>query len=650
MKKIKYVILIVLLLLDFVLQCEIFHNELWNFNTADYLASEVSTDNEEQRIQLLNNLYQTAQKENVEVFTTKIVRFNQFQYQLHIYGNNITKDVILKTSGIMEKHYKSLLSGNTEVIFHDFTELTDYENRYITQISFIGDEENIYCVYNELHKNYDISFPQICNSTEMDMITSTWGTIAALLIILTCIEVIYRKKEIVVRISLGEDVKLIICKSIVQEIVTDIIIFAITKTCVFHFISGEYMKNTVFAIYGIGIILSCICYCSYAIYDIKKAFSNANDSKAILNITYIVKILVTAISIFAITTNLNILIRDTLLLSNSSNVDEFKNYSFLSVRDFDTQTVGKDYLEQCIQDIFKKYYKSAKPAICQAILEDSERNIDYVYVNEYAASTLNTFTSDLEFDSNADIIYFIPERYNNEETLQDAEDCLKEMYINIENMNIQTVFYSSDKTIKDISYNATIGTTTLLNPVIIFSQYDGANNTDNLYLSCDYHNVMFDLSDKEVTQIIKDYHLEENGYELTKTGVTESYEYYNNILRKTIGFYSSFCFFTLILQAILLITINRMEYQINATELALKKVLGYNIWQKNRKVLFSSIIFNIIIIISLVITGHLMNIYSAKICISIGLGIMVMEIIVIMVNIFVIEKKNIQKILKGGCL
>ncbi len=655
MRKIKNIVIIIMLILGFSFQCEVFHQEIWNFDTGHYLSSVIHFESEEERKQLINDLYKVANENDVDVFAVKIMVSNLLQNELNIYGDESIKNTIFEINGIQEKNYNSVFSGEVKVIYHEFIELENIDNRYINTVSYIGEEENIYKVYKSLQGRYKLSVPEIVNSTEKDMIYTIWSIIALLMVVMTCIEIIYGKKEKVIRISMGESVFSIIVKCVLVEILTDIFLFAIVKTIVFHFISGEFMSDIIYYIYCIGMVVSCCCYCSYGFYDIKMAFSNINDSKTILNITYFVKFLVTGFSIVIIVTNLTVMMDDITIINGLDIVNNYKGYSYLKIRDLNQQQGNDEYdREEFYGELYEKiyldYYDEAMPAINVMALQDDDKKLNYIYVNEYAGSLLGDFVKDLQYSGDADVVYFIPEKWDCEETRIDAKDCLSSMIKDINQLDIQVVPYKKDRTFTYIDVDATLGMKSVRNPVVIYSKYSGVKNKNNLCLYDQQSNVMFKLSNEDKKRIVESYNLEEEGYEISLTGIAEYYEYRNNILRKGIAYCSSICCFTVILQFMLLIILNRMEYRKNAMELALKKVLGYSIWAKNGKLILSSLFFNGIVIMILIMIGKTMNLYATGICVAIGLFITTIELIIIVVHITIFERKNIQKILKGGCL
>lgn len=654
MKKIKLVILAIMLVLGFALQSEIFHIECWNFNTGYYLSSTISYSDEAERTELISDLYRISKENDVTVFAVNITTVNQIEYEMVVFADADAHDYIYSNHNISKQKYYSVLSGNINVEYCDFLDLAEDDNKYVNTISFIGDKADVINVYKQLKDRYHITYPRLMGANEKDMIYLMWGIIALLMVIMTCIEVLYNKKEVVLRVSLGQDVKEIIINSIVIEILTDMIMFFVIKTMVFQFISGEFMKNTVIGLFILGIAVSCLCYLFYGVYDTKKVFANVNDSKEILMILYILKALVTMASIGVIVTNLGTVMNDILVSNESGIVAVCQEYSYISIKDEALNTYYDEAGERIKNGleyekaIFKEYYEKAKPLICNVALVDPQTNTNYVCVNEFGGDLLTQFTDGEELE-NADIVCFIPRHINNENALQYVESCIGNLIMDADNLNIKEIIYCDYKYLTCIDTNAAYGMKTVINPVVIYSRYDGLKNINNIAETY-FNNVLFNLSDEDVIEIEEKYKLRENGYKIVKTSVAENYEYHKNVIRRSIAFFSSICSFTVILQVILVFAINKMEYQMNAMEMALKKVLGYSIWRKNTRALLSSIVFHVLITILLCILGEYTQLFSILLCIFAGTFMLVIEILAIVFNVFYIEKQKISKILKGGCL
>lgn len=657
MKKIKAIIIAIILIPGFVLQCETFQQQLGNFTSAYYLTTEISFQDEKERVEMLRELERYAKEEQVTVFAGRTEMVNSFRFMEHFYGDSLIKPLFEKQHGVSEGVYRSVMSGETGVVFHEFAALAGEENRHVRSFSFIGEDAAVFRVYEKMLKNHELTSPSIINGTEADLICAMWGLIAGILLLLNCIETAFRKKEVTVRVSMGEGVWGIILKSAGLEILADLLEFFLLRAVVFRFVSGEYMGRTVFLLYCAGVFLSCLVYLSYADYDIRRAFSNADEPKTVLALIYVIKVVVTTVSIVLLVTNLHFLVRDLRSSNQSAMLGDYGGYSYLYFEDenwpMDTDESSERYDMQVsfYNELYRDHYETVKPAVCVHALTDMDRKLDYVLVNEFAQGMMGDFGKGLDYDRTADAVFFIPEDFaGDRDVTGDAQYCLSGIVADTEKLHTVVVFYGTDRYFTCVNQNASGGLETFKNPVVVFSRYDGAAHRDNLSLGTDYSSVMYCLSGTDAEDAIGKLPLGENGFKLVQTGVRESSEYHNSLLRKAIAFLSSVCVLTLLLQAVLVVSIVSMEYRFRAMELALKKIFAYSIWERNRGLFLVSALSNAVTTLGLSIAGTVTGLYSALTCLWVGAFVLAMELAVIVVNILRVEAKNIQKILKGGCL
>ena len=183
------------------MQSEIFQDQLWNFSTAYFTSSRYEVASEDMS-QFLKDVSETATENDVHIFSQYNEINNKYLSTLHIYGDDkVIRQTLKNTANIEESEYTALVSGITKVKFHNLSELQSTSVGYENFISYIGNEDNIISAYQKLSEKYSLTYPEYWNSTEKDMIFIIWGMIIALMIVLNVIEVVRRKKEVVVRVS-----------------------------------------------------------------------------------------------------------------------------------------------------------------------------------------------------------------------------------------------------------------------------------------------------------------------------------------------------------------------------------------------------------------------------------------------------------------
>ena len=134
------------------------------------------------------------------------------------------------------------------------------------------------------------------------------------------------------------------------------------------------------------------------------------------------------------------------------------------------------------------------------------------------------------------------------------------------------------------------------------------------------------------------------------TNVGEDYTYSHSFLVKLIGFISSLCVLVLLLDIAIIISEVKMEFRLNAMEISLKKVLGYRFYERHKRFISVNLLENIAVVILICIVSIFISNASVGIALLIGALLTIIEMAIIFTNIMWVEKTNISKSLKGGCL
>ncbi len=645
MKVVRSIIIFFALIFGFILQAEVFQTQLWNFDRSYYLSMEYNVSENELE-SFLSEVSNVAQTYGVSLFSTHIQMESNYKTSLTIFGNEPSvKDTLYRTMNIAEQKYTSLLNGTTEVKYHSLSELISLNGNSQNRLSFIGNQKDILKIYEEIVDKYDVGYPKYTEATEKDMILIVWLMIDFLAIVMSCIEVLRRKKEVVIRVSLGEDVRRIIVKSVLSDIAMYTLVYCFARLFIYQYISGEYEHNLALMVYSVGILLSVLPYLTFCRYDMRMAFANANESKGVLNLLYATKIIVTALTIVTLSTNLSSIHWNA--LSDDELIEPYKDCIYINLRN----TGSGDYSneEAFWNNVYANKYDRINPILCINILDDKT---DYILLNNNAKDMLQGF-SDMLPDTN-DTVDFIIFIHKNLSLTGEKEMALLSMSSFIENtvteLNIQVIEYDERQVFSYIASSDVYGIKDSTNPVVIFQtnsnvKFDGASL--QRYAS---NEIMFRVSQEEFENIVTDYTELVSGFETVTTNVNEYYTYQKNFIVKLVSFLSSLCVIVLLLDVAIVISISSMEYRIHSLEISLKKISGYSIFDRNKKLFVASLLSDSLIITALSILGLITDIYSAGLSGIIGVLLIAFETLILCGNITKVEKENIHKILKGGCL
>lgn len=104
-------------------------------------------------------------------------------------------------------------------------------------------------------------------------------------------------------------------------------------------------------------------------------------------------------------------------------------------------------------------------------------------------------------------------------------------------------------------------------------------------------------------------------------------------------------FYTMVLQIVL-----KLDYQVNAVELAIKKTLGYSVFQKNSRHFVDAIVSGVANVIVSICYLRFVDVLPTVVVIAVPIALLILNMILIYILIVRIEKQKLSKILKGGAL
>jgi hypothetical protein len=248
----------------------------------------------------------------------------------------------------------------------------------------------------------------------------------------------------------------------------------------------------------------------------------------------------------------------------------------------------------------------------------------------------------------------------------DNEEVIENIKSNIKNHYGYIEFDSSEINNKDFSYNVITydnknakilnldGEDLLLShysqePLII---YDTGNREESILTTTQFSSYIFykfpdsNYAKQYVEQFLTEKGLTELGWKYNIQNVNSNYTEKLNLQIKFIVINSAIVLLFLIIEFILITTIIKLHYKINSVELAVKKMFGYSITERNRK-LFAMIIagFVLLLISSIAVAIFLRT--GLVYCLIADFVMFIFEMLVFYINIIKQEKRSIVHVLKG---
>jgi len=210
------------------------------------------------------------------------------------------------------------------------------------------------------------------------------------------------------------------------------------------------------------------------------------------------------------------------------------------------------------------------------------------------------------------------------------------------------VHYQEDVETVAIDQNLTSGSTLVSNPLLIVvneaKQPKVPKQLSNVLLA----DVMYDLdqgafqdyvAEKQMTQEL-----------VLQTNAWEKYLGIWEAAKRLMNMNLIFALLILSLELLVIWTVLRLEYQVNAIELSVQKVMGYSIWQKNRRLILSTMGITFVSTLAVAITAYILDFSSSGFLLAGGALLLLAEGVLLIWLIRKIERANVQRILKGGNL
>lgn len=662
MKWIKYIISFLIMFIGLLIIGESHIFYLDNFytqydNTTLYLQSRITSE------EMIADILDSAARNEVEVFTYIRLQPNISLAEYEIYGTSGVEKCINEKSNIFEGKYTSLFVGNINFKFNDIRNIPNIENLHDYYV--IGTKKQVHQFKMELIDKYAGNHPKegYPDKEARNNTVAIWILIISIILLLSFYDVISQKKESIIRVSMGEKITKIIWKNIILDSLVFITIFMVIL-----FIQLRY--TYVFFNFKISIIsfilLLCInglLYLNLYYYDIKESFSNSKGSKNLLSLNYVLKLVTTIITIFIISSNIAFISQSYSLYKQKTFFEEHSDYYYVKfyyrpIKKSDGTICDRwdesvDVQSRFHKEFFGKFHATALKDISSFLM------VEGISANKNAFEYLSDKIAELrDINLNKDIYYLLPEKMKtNSEVIGNLDGYIRFNGGDKFDYDYDIIYYHENIDVVGIDEDSFYGSDLIKNPAIVYNNMSEdkvkIQDSDN-YVNVneiDYLNdAMYKISSNdeldEFNKFIVEYNLEDQN--VVKTNILEKYINSWIIAKRILYINLVFSILVLLLEFIIISSIIRLEYEVNAIELSIKKVMGYSLLEKNRKIIMMTVTTTISSMIAAVIIARIVETKEVYYLVFGGLIILILELSVITYYIYKIENSKIQKILKGG--
>ena len=657
MKKTKFIISSFIIFFGFLFIGENYQFYINNFQENFYYTSIYIQDYTTEE-EMKSDILKEAKAHNIEFFTVVNTIESTLLQKIDIYGTGEIEEELNTKYDIYEKDYPSLLTGETRVKFHDFKDLSTIENQ--SDYYCIGDETDIQNFKRALVNKYAGKIPKKGKDFNHQEVYGVWILISIVILLLSMYDVAFQKKENSIKISLGESIGVIILKNVLLDIGVYTSIFIVSIMSLYKTTSVLFGINISMGAFIVFLLINSCMYFSLYFNDLRKMLTGAKVSKKLLATNYVLKFITIIMTTAILASNIAIIFEGYSFYKQKSFFEEHKDYEYVNLyykAKLDSDGNVVDNLDETFfveEDFYNKFYEKFNAI---ELTNKTFYGSDHIMILT-SKNTLPYLKENIKEMNNRgfdkDYYFLIPEESRGEESsiVEEIKGSIGLDEGHDLEYSYDIIYYKDDINIIGIDSSSTNGSKSAENPTIIHK-----NNINGKWRYQDgerypkyaaYKETMYKVSDKEFDEFVNKHNLQNEV--ASRTNVLENYLYHLEIVKRAVFISFILSILTLLLEVILIKSILMLEYEVNAVELSVKKVLGYNLFEKNFKILAVTMGITSLSIIASVIVGEIFNISEAYYLLVSGVLIAVAEIATILFYVKKLEKANLQKILKGGNL
>ena len=657
MNKLKIIIFGVLLTIGFAFNGELYMLHLDTFQDSYFQSNFYPEQSSEQGVNetYLQDFIHAGEKYRVDFFVVKREIQSAYKEDITISG---TEEALiqLQDRGIRKGRNKSLFFGEAEVRFQSFADIPDL-SKYDTWY-FIGEEkESLDAFKASLVDQYGGGFPKKYGSDRETLfnLLAVWGILFGAALLMTLYAVAYQKKETMVRIILGENLGNIFIKNVLADTVCTSFLFLLIPRLLSGFTNAWFKNGFVLLLFILFLCLNGLLYAGILRVRFKRDLADGNRAEGLLAANYSLKIIASILTLLILAGNAATVREAYNLYIQRDFFREHKNYRYCQLNYKPDNKIGKTEEDDMAmnQEFYERFQKRALQ------YADLSENFNSTYPvllhNRSAMKELKKEWPSLKQavkKAKKEKVYLLlpPEIDRGSGEYQTA-------------MAIGDSFFSesSPGAIRTIPYEGEIEVTGIhrqdsdyqmkryKNPIIlynhaVFQRNQAMTGYDSYYM----YDTMYDISEKEWNAFVREFKLEDQT--AFRSGVFDIYRHNWESTSRNMRLTLVLSVFLLLLELFLILFILRLEYQFHAMELALKRIHGYSLLQRNKILIAITAVSSAGgTLLALIISSQL-QVPGGYPLLWIGAAFMLVEISYILWKAKAMEQANLAAILKGDQL
>lgn len=649
MKTIKYVLFAIIIFLCAVTGSELYQSYLQTFTNQFYFI-EIENDNREV---VETVVMSTAEKYDADVFAIERKDIDAFHSKVIIYATEDFKTSFFLKQGITEGIKNSFFSGSTEVKFCPFDDVAG--NKNVVRYYFTGTKDVVSSIRQSMNAQFATSYihKEDINGSEY-LIYGIWIISFGFILLLTWLDIQFSRKADFLKISMGASTGKIIAENIIKDLLATVIICSVVYWILYERIFVAYRLDFAIGVMLSFLVFNSLLYVSILKYDYKEIIYGANINVKLLANTYLLKAVVMIMLVISLSCNMMTIFENVNALQPYYKIDKLNDYNTLMITPNSTVLQNEISTKQVKTQLYYEAYSQDRVLLSTSCASLEE---PIIVVNEKA---LNALVSNQVFlqEQNVDFIVCIPESKEKEIDEYDIEFAVRTTnsnFFGLENYTYEVSSYAHTEAIyfdlRSVS-DLPLGFEQISDPVMVYCNIS-ANQIcelmeENTYIDFGdrWANIVFDIQDISVFSEGALNDIEE----LYFNNLVEQCSQYKDSLIRTVLINSMLSIILLVLSVLLVGVIVKIEYLINSKEIAIKKIMGYSILERNKPIILLNVFAIFIAIITGGIISKMYEVFDVWTLCTVSLFVFGLDTILILSNMAIAENKNTAHILKGGSL
>lgn len=657
LKIIKYAVIFCLIFVALLAIGESYMLRLNNFyneypNTTIYPQKGISD------AEMLHDVQESAQKNSVDFFVFEYSPLNIFYSKYTIYGTKDAEKSINEKSQIFEKRYSSLFLGDMSFEFKKIEELKKVGN--IRDYYLIGNKNNIHQFKMDLINKYAGNHPKdgFIDNEQQNLAISIWVIIIFVIALMTMYDINFQKKEVMIKVSFGERISKIISGNILIDTIVILIIFSLQLLFLSIYTEITSTLNISIKMLCVLLIINSVLYFNFYFQSLKEAFSNGANLKRIFTITYLLKSLSIILVVLILSSNFAVISQSLNLYKQKDFFENHADYyyiefGYLPIENSDGSIDSKTDEDAIINEKFyREFFNKFNPIVLSEMDYSMSLQYEIIQANNNSLNYLSEQISELKNNKLDKPFYFLIHNKlrNNPNIEKEIERIFEDEHMNPSYGEYSIVYYDENIELIKMKKGDVYETKIVDNPIVFLNNYP-ANNIQEP-IGTDFKSylleTMYKPSNTELTRFIKENQLTDQIF--IKTNVYENYKQQLKKAKRILYINIAFSVLILFLEFLILSLVIRLEYSLHALEFSVKKILGHSMIEKNKRLIFLTIIITVMSTIISALVGWIFGLTEIRSVLAVGFIILLLEFSAIFYCISKVERAQVPKILKGGNL